>query len=375
MKTALSPSSRTQAAPPVPPHLLPLPLKGGEEGKTGRVAVDGRRFRLPFSSPLPLGGGEGGHVWSGLVFCLISAYAVVCVANAAEGAPAERSARVAVIVSYDEAPYKEALAGFRKALEKGGVAASYRVHSLQGDPTRAEVSLKETREQGADLVFAIGSLAARAAGRGSLGVPVVAGLVLNAEDLGGGGNATGVLLELTPETELKWLTRFLPAQRNVGVLHSSAAGRARIEAAAQAARSLGLALHARGIGSPMEIPEALEALGGRADVLWGVADPVVITPQTAKPILLFSLRNRIPFVGLSRSWVRAGALYALDRDYADIGDQCGRLALKILGGTPVSALPPEPARKVVYAVNMRTARHMKLSIPDALVRGAVEVVD
>ena len=51
------------------------------------------------------------------------------------------------------------------------------------------------------------------------------------------------------------------------------------------------------------------------------------------------------------------------------------MALKILQGTPVSALSPEPARKVVYAVNLRTARHMKLNIPEAVVRGAVEVVD
>ena len=51
-----------------------------------------------------------------------------------------------------------------------------------------------------------------------------------------------------------------------------------------------------------------------------------MTPQTAEPILLSTLKNKIPLVGLSSSWVKAGALYALDRDYVDIGLQSGELA-------------------------------------------------
>ncbi|MEK6815119.1 MAG: ABC transporter substrate-binding protein [Nitrospirota bacterium] len=297
-----------------------------------------------------------------------------CVAHA-EAAPLARSARIAVVVSHDDAPYKEALAGFQKSVERSGVKAGYHLHFLQGDAGRARAALERVRQQGADVVFAIGSLAAQTAGRGLPETPIVAGLVLNADDLGGAGNATGVFLELPAETEFVWLKRFLPGQKNVGVLHSRARSPVWIRAAAQAAKAAGLTLHARSVESPTEIPDALESLGSRADVLWGVPDSVVITPQTAKPILLFSLRNRIPFVGLSRSWVRAGALYALDRDYADIGEQCGGMAVRILRGTPVSAIPPEPARKVVYAVNLKTARHMKLNIPEPLVRGAVEIVE
>ncbi len=301
--------------------------------------------------------------------------AVACVAGGAEGAPAVRNARIAVIVSHDDAPYKDALAGFQKSVERSGVKSSFQVHSLQGDAGRARAALEEVRQRGADVVFAIGALAAQTAARGLPGIPIVAGLVLNADDLAGAGNATGVFLDLPPETEFAWLKRILPDQKNVGVLYSPARSQRRVDAAAQAAKAVGLTLHVRGVGSPSEIPDALESLGRRADVLWGIPDPDVINPQTAKPILLFSFRNRIPFVGLSRSWVRAGALYALDRDYADIGEQCGQMALKILQSAPVSAVSPEPARKVVYAVNLRTARHMKLNIPEAIVRGAAEVID
>jgi putative ABC transport system substrate-binding protein len=73
---------------------------------------------------------------------------------------------------------------------------------------------------------------------------------------------------------------------------------------------------------------------------------------------------------VSFSWVKAGALYALNRDYRDIGAQCGELAAKVLAGTPVSSLPPAAPRKVVYSVNLKTANHMKLEIAQALVDGA-----
>jgi hypothetical protein len=56
---------------------------------------------------------------------------------------------------------------------------------------------------------------------------------------------------------------------------------------------------------------ALAALTNSADVLWGIADDMVMTTETARSILLFSLRNRLPLIGLSGAWVKAGALMAL----------------------------------------------------------------
>ncbi|MCA9452115.1 MAG: hypothetical protein KC584_05745, partial [Nitrospira sp.] len=68
--------------------------------------------------------------------------------------------------------------------------------------------------------------------------------------------------------------------------------------------------YAKQVETPQELPDALDSLPGNADVLWGFTDSVVFSPETVKGILLFSFRNRIPFVGLSTSWVKAGAVYA-----------------------------------------------------------------
>src|SRR5262249_51808249 len=147
----------------------------------------------------------------------------------------------------------------------------------------------------------------------------------------------------------------------------------KITEATKVARNLGLKLVAREVETPQALPDALDSLAKEADVLWGVTDQMVLSPQTAEPILLFSFRNRIPFTGLSTSWVQAGALYALDRDYSDLGTQCGEIALKVLQGTKASSLPPASPRKVTYALNLKTAQQMKVEIPQSLIDGAQQV--
>ena len=308
----------------------------------------------------------------------IAAAALVLIATPAGrgGAAAPPSGmRIAAIVSQDAPPYEEALAGFKSHLERQGFAVQIDVYPLHGDPEGADAALLGARRDRAQVLFTLGSLATQAAVRQVKDLPIVAGLVLRVEDLGASANATGVLLEFPVETELRWLQRLLPGQRNIGVLFNPAENQGRIDEATRAARDMGLNLHARRVETPKDLPAALESLSNRADVLWGVADQVVLNPQTVRPILLFSLHNRIPFVGLSATWVKAGALYALDRDYGDIGRQCAEMAVKILQGTAPRSIAPAPPRKVVYSVNMKTARILKLDIQSGLLQGAVAVVD
>jgi len=293
----------------------------------------------------------------------------------AGAAPIPADLRITAIVSQDAPQYLEALEGFRTLLEQQGVRAPIDVQALHGDAAAATAALQRARQDRAGLILTLGSLGTQAAVRDVHDLPIVAGLVLNADDLAKAPNAAAVVLEFPVETELRYLQRLLPAQRNVGVLFNPSENQARIDAAARVAGSLGLTLHARRVDSPKELPDALDSLSKRADVLWGVADRMVLNPQTVKPILLFSLRNHIPFVGLSETWVKAGALYALDRDYRDIGRQCGELALKILQGTAPAALTPMPPRKVVYSVNLKTARLLRLDLGRQVLQAAQAVIE
>jgi len=167
----------------------------------------------------------------------------------------------------------------------------------------------------------------------------------------------------------------LPDQKHVGVLYNPAQNQARVNEARRLSKVLGIELHAQMVSSPRELPEAMERVANQAGVFWGMTDTLVLHPQVAQSLLLFSFRNRIPFIGPSRSWVKAGALYALERDYIDMGRQCGELALKVLQGTSIGGLPPKAPRKIGYIINLKTARHMKIEIPAQLQKGALELIE
>jgi putative ABC transport system substrate-binding protein len=155
----------------------------------------------------------------------------------------------------------------------------------------------------------------------------------------------------------------------------SAANQERVAQAEKVAAALGLDLHARRVDTPKDLPPSLDAFANEVRVLWGIPDAIVLTPETARSILVYAFKQRIAFVGLSASWVRAGAIYALDRDYQDIGVQCAELTLNILAGQHASALPAAPPRKVVYSINKRTAANLKIDIPPDVLRGASSVVE
>jgi putative tryptophan/tyrosine transport system substrate-binding protein len=281
--------------------------------------------------------------------------------------------RVAILTSQEGGPYQEVITGFRNALDQQGIQAMVEVYALHGDSNTMGQVVREIKAKGAQLLFTLGSLATQGAVEHLAEFPILATLVLSADELKQAPNATAVVLEFPVETELQWLHRILPQQQTIGVLFNPTENQNRIATAAQVAHNLGLKLLAQEVKTPQDLPRALDTLAQQADVLWGIADQTVFSPQTAEPILLFSFRNHIPFAGLSTAWVKAGALYALDRDYTDLGAQCGALASQILRGTQANTLPFAPPRKVTYALNLKTANHMKIDISQALIDGARQI--
>ncbi len=299
----------------------------------------------------------------------------ICVAVAVPNTTArgDEHAPIVVVTSRDDGPYETVVSGILEAMEGNDDQRVLRVHSLQSENDNATRAIFEAKKDPSAPIVTVGSSATRVALEAPGNAPVIACMVFDAQDLKEQKGATGVLLEFPIATQLEWIHRFSPKSQSIGVLYNPAENQGRIEEARRAARKLGLRLVAREVRRPQDLPDALDSLAREADLLWGLTDHTVLSRQTAQAILLFSFRNRIPFTGLSASWVKAGALYALDRDYGDLGAQCGEMAMEVLKGRSVNTLPPAIPRKVVYAINLRTAEHLKLNLSRELIDGAAEV--
>lgn len=223
------------------------------------------------------------------------------------------------------------------------------------------------------LVFALGSKAVIQARDKFNHVDLLATMLIDNKLLENVPYASSILLKTSPLSQLKWHQHILPQHKRIGVLYDPRLNQDWVDSAKLASKSLKLQIIAIAVHSPREIPAGLKALGRQADSILAIPDKTVYSSKTAQQVLLFSFHNRLPFIGLSDAWVKAGALYALYWDYQEIGRQSANLALKNLKGDKrkksTSALP----NKLLYQLNLKTSKRLKLDPVQSLIDNATKV--
>ena len=273
--------------------------------------------------------------------------------------------RIVFLQSQEAAPFRAVRQGFETGLRGHGFNAHFVTKNVGRKKKAPPLGFRP------DLVVALGPSGTSAALDGFDDTPIVVALARDRTRIRQEPNATGVLFDYPVETQLRWMRKLLPNHHKVGVLFNPKENKDRVEPAAAMASRLGLDLLSHEIYEPKAIPKALRALAGNADLIWGISDQTVINKNTAKQFIVFSFENRIPLSGESTAWVKAGALFSLDRDYTDIGKQAALLAKRILDGERAGELPPEPPRRLLYSVNLKTARHMRLELSPDVIQNAL----
>jgi len=120
------------------------------------------------------------------------------------------------------------------------------------------------------------------------------------------------------------------------------------------ARQLGYEVLVVDCAGPDKLLATFASLKGKADLVIAQPDSQLYNGATVKPLVLLSIEKRLPIVGFSAGFVRAGALAGIYPDFHELGRQTGELAERILTSKP--GRTEEDARKVVMAVNPRLVR-------------------
>lgn len=278
---------------------------------------------------------------------------------------------ILVLQSHGSAPYQLALEGFKQQLAKLRIAANYRVQMLEG---QSEYLLEHSAKPATSLVLSLGTPATRLALAHDVKTPLVAGLILDGAELDRHRNATGVTLSFPVDQQWQWFRRLLPEAGVVAVVFNPKRSEALFQALQQYSKRADVELLRAEVQSVEEFPDLLQSLPLQLDAVWALDSMVPYNNAAVRELLLFSFRNRIPLVGLSAQWVKAGALYALDWDYPDLGRQAAELANQILqNGRSPASLPPQTPRKIRPVWNSKTSEHMKIPTPENRLLDFIEV--
>ncbi|WKJ90336.1 ABC transporter substrate binding protein [Methylomonas montana] len=280
---------------------------------------------------------------------------------------------ILVFQSHDSPPYQQTLDGFKAGLAARGVEADYQIHILHND-AGTEAFSQPLQNPTPKLIVTLGTPATRTVLANERTIPVVAGLVLDTEELRKNQNACGVGLNFPAALQWNWFHRLLPEARQIAVIYDPRHGSALFQALQQQARAENATLIAAPAMEPEDLPSLLQSLPPQLDAIWAADGTAPFNSAAVRELLLYSFRNRTPLIGLSAQWVKAGAFYALDWDYADLGDQVAELASNVLrkGMSPAALTPQEP-RKVRAVINSKTAEHMKLPLSERWLPEIAEV--
>ena len=207
------------------------------------------------------------------------------------------------------------------------------------------------------------------------GDPVGTGLVASLARPG--GNVTGLSIQQTDVAakRLELLREVVPGLGRLAILAnvgspSVVLDMREVEATA---RTLGLEVTTLEIRRGEDIAPAFEALKGRADALYVCIDPLMNTHRIR--INTLALAARLPTMHATREAVEAGGLMSYGANVPDLFRFAADYVDKILRGAKPGDIPVEQPRKFDLIINLTTARALGLTMPEAFLLRANEVLE
>jgi len=270
--------------------------------------------------------------------------------------PPEAGDQVIIVTSSGVAAYDEVLEGLRKGIGRQSV---YVLDLKQRD---AEQLLQEAlRLKTIKVVVTIGSDAAEVVVGRQPAAPVIAAATMPHLFP---NDATHRPLAVIPvQTPLPALLenvkRVFPAKSRLGIIRNPTIADTGPEAMKMAAEASGFSLRIVDCPGPGQLLEALQSLKDLVDLVLCFPDASLYNSATVKPLVLASLRYRLPLVGFSESFARAGAVLGVYPDFGETGARAADLVLKVLNGQPIPRV--EYVRNCKVAVNQNICRLLGLN--------------
>ncbi len=270
---------------------------------------------------------------------------------------------VAILKSADITPYSKTITAFKVAL-----LPSFQVpteYDLQGNMAKSRKLARRIRAFNAKVVSAVGLKAAFTAKLEIQDIPVIFCLVIDPEKYGlPTDNMVGLSLNIPFRQHLKTLQTLVPKVSRIGVLFNPKKTKGMQNQLLQDAKALDIRIVSQEVHADKDVSKALHAIQNHIDALWLLPDSTVLTENTLDFLISTTLEANIPVVGFSADLVRSGAVVGAYSRYKDIGKQAARLFHQLARQTSPSLLGTiiSPGR-VRQSINLRSARHLGLSLP------------
>lgn len=264
--------------------------------------------------------------------------------------------------------------GFIAALKDKGFEDGKNIkinfQNAQGDQATAQTIAQKFVSEKEDMILAIATPAAQAAYNSTKDIPILITAVTDPVKAGlaksmdkPDTNVTGTSDNVPIEKQFDLLKKLLPKAKRVGIIYNTSENNSEIqvEGAKKAAPGFGLEIVPVGVTAVNDIPQALNSLLSKIDVLYVPTDNMVVSSMPIISAQCF--KNNIAIIGSESGQVSGGALATTGIDYYKLGYQTGLTAVDIINGKSPKETPITTLKDMQLVINTDAAKKLNITIP------------
>jgi putative ABC transport system substrate-binding protein len=246
---------------------------------------------------------------------------------------------IGIVLPMEHAALREIVDGFKEQVTKlSSVRVEFVVQNAQGDLNLQRSIIQQFVNQKMDLIVPVGTTATQMTKALIKEQPIVSLAAL--PESGRPANVTGVLDEIGPYKPLDFIRVAMPQVKKITLIHSSSEKVfPDVEELVKYGKSKGIDVQTLMIQSLPELYTVSRLVDKNAQLIFILKDHMVVSG--IKTIVQQAKTRHIPVVASDEGSVNEGATFGLGVREKEIGEQGGRLAVKVLTGHPIQALPIE----------------------------------
>ncbi|MGO3859226.1 MAG: ABC transporter substrate-binding protein [Neisseriaceae bacterium] len=306
--------------------------------------------------------------------------------NTATATPSADVKQVAITAIVEHPALDAVRVGVEDELKDAGFIQDQNIkvvfQSAQGNTaTAGQIAKKFIGDKSAAIV-AIGTPSAQAVAASTRDIPLVFAAVtdpvaakLTPSWEASGTNVTGVSDALPLEPQIDLIKALLPNVKNIGFVYSP--GEVNSTTIFEQLKTT-LAKDGIGaIGAPAQrtadVTTAARSLLGKVDVIYSTTDNNVVSAYES--LYKVGIENKLPLIASDPDSAKRGAVAALGANYYDMGRQTGKIVVRILNGESAGAIAPEKMATFDLILNKKSAALMGITLPQAIIDSAKEVIE
>lgn len=265
-----------------------------------------------------------------------------------------------------------------------GQNLAYDARGAMGDVSKLPQFVDAFKAENVDVIIGVGYPAAvigKASGLPTVmawgvGDPVATGLIASLAHPGGTVTGISDVATTLSSKRLELLKEAVPKLRRVAMLWNKddLGMTLRYQASAKVAQAVGVTVQALGVREPDDFNGAISAMDSDPpDAILMVADSLTVLNR--KRIYDFAAERRLPAIYEYSFLVRDGGLMSYGPDLKECLERAAALADRVFKGEKPRDLPFEEPTRYPFAINLKTAQAIGLTIPPTMLALADEVIE